>query len=1601
MITPYRTFKLRVLMGLLFTTSLLPAQVTTATYDFQSLSVGLIAGQDNWQYMGNMNTSNNTAGSANCGIPSAAAPARVATTVSSGLYTGGLALFNPGTTGGTHCFVSRKNNAAWAYTIAPASDYLIMQFDYDNGNWWSESVNLGSDRNNDGNYSATCMTADANELGIGLSFVAGNILLHRADGTTITTTRPWAGWISYRITIDLRANGGQGAGYVCHRVLGTSGPWIPIGAFQNINMNINASSLNQNNLQRLDGMVVQQDAGGAGTVDNISISTYKNSNLIPVNTCIGSTLNLTSLTVPGTTVYSWKTPAGNTYTTSAASFSLANVTAAHGGTYNLSTDHCPPLTWTVGVKVNPVPVMTSVKSVTVCSGSDPNIIFTSNPGSTYSWIAASHPNVSGESLTTQTTGVLNNTLTSGSAVAETVIYSVTPTSTLGNCVGALQQVSVTVNPVLVPTVSIAASSGSICAGASVSFTATPGNGGTAPIYQWQVNGLNAGSGSTFSSATLNNNDVVEVILTSNEVCVSPATANSNTIIMTVNPVLVPTVSIAASSTTLCAGTSASFTATPGNGGTAPIYQWQVNGVNAGNGSTFSSATLNNNDVVHVILTSNEVCVSPATANSNTIIMTVNPVLVPTVSIAASSASICVGASVSFTATPTNGGSAPMYQWQVNGLNAGNGSTFSSATLNNNDVVEVILTSNEVCVSPATANSNTIIMTVNPVLVPTVSIAASSTTLCAGTSASFTATPGNGGTAPIYQWQVNGVNAGNGSTFSSATLNNNDVVHVILTSNEVCVSPATANSNTIIMTVNPVLVPTVSIAASSASICVGASVSFTATPTNGGSAPMYQWQVNGLNAGNGSTFSSATLNNNDVVEVILTSNEVCVSPATANSNTISVTVNPVLVPTVSIAASSASICAGASVSFTATPGNGGTAPMYQWQVNGVNAGNGSTFSSSTLNNNDVVEVILTSNAVCVSPATANSNTITMTVNPVLTPAVSIAASSASICAGTNVSFTATPTNGGTAPIYQWQVNGVNAGNGSTFSSATLNNNDVVEVILTSNEVCVSPATANSNTIAMTVNPVLVPTVSIAASSASICAGTSVSFTATPTNGGTAPVYQWLVNGVNAGNGSVFSSATLNNNDVVEVILTSNEVCVSPATANSNTISVTVNPVLVPTVSIAASSTSICAGASVSFTATPTNGGTAPIYQWQVNGVNAGNGSTFSSATLNNNDVVHVILTSNEVCVSPATANSNTIIITVNPVLVPTVSIAASSGSICAGTSASFTATPGNGGTAPIYQWQVNGVNAGNGSTFSSVTLNNNDVVHVILTSNEVCVSPLTANSNTIILTVLNTVEASVTSVASATSICAGTGISFTATPVHGGSAPGYQWQVNGINVGGNSPVFNSNTLLHGDRVTVIMTSSLPCVLPSSVSSAPIVLLVRPVPVASFVYAPLQVTDIAPDVSFQNTSLNSTSWTWYFGNGGTSGLEHPTYAFPGAGTYTVTLEAKNGNCISTTTRVIRVEEVSTYYMPNVFTPNGDGINDYFGPVGFGISDENYEMRIFNRWGELIYKASSASAAWDGRTPAGPVAEGVYVYVIEFNWMGTYKERIKKAGHVTLLR
>lgn len=477
-------------------------------------------------------------------------------------------------------------------------------------------------------------------------------------------------------------------------------------------------------------------------------------------------------------------------------------------------------------------------------------------------------------------------------------------------------------------------------------------------------------------------------------------------------------------------------------------------------------------------------------------------------------------------------------------------------------------------------------------------------ICNNESVTFTANATNEGTSPIYQWRKNGINVGTNSyTYTDNSLANGDIITCKLISNSECVSPDSAISNAITMSVNNLPASVVISANPSNIICTGTQVNFTATPTNGGATPHFQWQVNGVNiGGNQPGLTLNNLANNDIVTCRLATSAACATPDTAISNSIAMNVTPTVLPTISIASNEGNvICAGTNVIYTANITNGGNNPIYQWKRNGQNVGfNSDTFSINTLNNNDIITCHLTSDANCATPTTVIATGITMTVNSTAAVSANIVANTGTtICIGSNVTFTANITNGGSSPVYQWKKNGNNVGtNSNTYTDSTLLHNDVISCFVTSSSSCANPDTVTSNTLTMNVLSYQSPTIVIAATqNDTICSGTNVVFTTNITNGGNNPSYTWLLNGniISVATSATYSKNNLTNNDTISCLLKSNYTCLDTNDIVSNSIYKVVLPK--PTAD-AGSDQTILQGGSTILTA---SGGDA--YLWSTNDTTA--------------------------------------------------------------------------------------------------------------------------------------------------------------------------------------------------------------------------------------------------------------------------------------------------------------------------------------------------------------------------------------------------------------
>ncbi len=197
------------------------------------------------------------------------------------------------------------------------------------------------------------------------------------------------------------------------------------------------------------------------------------------------------------------------------------------------------------------------------------------------------------------------------------------------------------------------------------------------------------------------------------------------------------------------------------------------------------------------------------------------------------------------------------------------------------------------------------------------------------------------------------------------------------------------------------------------------------------------------------------------------------------------------------------------------------------------------------------------------------------------------------------------------------------------------------------------------------------------------------------------------------------------------------------------------------------------------------------------------------------------------------------------------------------------------------------------------------------------------------------------------------------------------------------------------VSVTVTDTNGC---SNALLSPDLITVRPSPTAAFDPSVLVTTLDRSTVLFMDQSTDAQSWFWLFGDadGTTSTTTSPFFRFPAVDCYTVTLTVTNAEaCTDTASREICIVDVPAVFIPNSFTPDGDGINDSFHAVIVGEHLLEFELTVFDRWGGVIFSSNTPDSSWDGAgTPIGT-----------YTWKLRYKDAEAGGkqlfGHVNLLR
>ncbi len=201
------------------------------------------------------------------------------------------------------------------------------------------------------------------------------------------------------------------------------------------------------------------------------------------------------------------------------------------------------------------------------------------------------------------------------------------------------------------------------------------------------------------------------------------------------------------------------------------------------------------------------------------------------------------------------------------------------------------------------------------------------------------------------------------------------------------------------------------------------------------------------------------------------------------------------------------------------------------------------------------------------------------------------------------------------------------------------------------------------------------------------------------------------------------------------------------------------------------------------------------------------------------------------------------------------------------------------------------------------------------------------------------------------------------------------------------------------ISLDITSPIGC---STSRAFPNWILIDSLPIADFTFNPDRITNFEPEVSFLDQSIRAAAWEWSFDQYGSTILQNPSFVFPDTGLMEVQLVITHlYGCLDTMIQYIDVEPQVTYFLPNAFTPNEDGTNEFFRGGGFFRGMRDFRMKIVNRWGGVVFESSDPMEGWNGmKNNVGRMSpNGVYMVLVRFTGPRGMPRELK--GFATLIR
>jgi gliding motility-associated-like protein len=1346
-------------------------------------------------------------------------------------------------------------------------------------------------------------------------------------------------------------------------------------------------------------------ASGSVTITKLPITTILYSG---TPYCSNSANPTPTLNVDGTNGIYTYTPSGLSIDANAGTINLASSTV---GTYTITntvaaSNGCPTVVSSYPITISQLPSAIFNYSAT------PYCINGSNPSPSYTGTATAG--------TFSATAGLSVNVSSGSVnigASSAGTFTVTNTISAANgCPDVSEINTITINPIATAS---AGTDAVICA--SNSYSLAGSIGGAATTLSWTTNGNgtfnNATTGLSVYTPSASDISAGNVILTitSNDPA-GPCSSAIDAMTLSINPT--PTVSAGSTNTLTCSNTTLSL-----SGSGTGTYSW--NGPGIISGSNTATPTINLPGTYSLVVTSALSCpssISTVSISQNT--------TTPSPTASNSTTLTCLTTTASLIGGPASG---VTYQWSgpaITGISttqnivasaSGTYTLLVKSTVNGcTNTAVTSVTQNTV--APITTGSTTgsITCTTNTInLNSTLAgmnytwTAPSGSSILSGSSLQNAVGQGLG-TYSVYV--LNPTNNCTYSTTTAAIQNTTTPSGVSAGSNQslICgVSSVTltgtatptnssvnwlggvcGSSTNFITTACAPGAYTLSVAhpiTGCVSISTVAVVSSTDTPQATVNAV-----TNSITCTNSLVIIGVTLNNSDPVNYSWSGSGISGASNTAvitttASGTYSVTITntvtscqaiyTAIVPTnttpviVTISSASSITCSSPTETLNVSP----VGAQYNYSWNGTSITSGGTTTNPVVDLGGDFDVTITNTiSGCVGTAT-----VTVPSDTVL-PVVFISAPSVTTtCADPTATLNISPTPS-TDITYAWAAPSTGALDSYAVSNPVASGNGIFTVVVT-NTISGCASSATQNTIEV-IPDAAIPSTTLSISSVSITCSVPTPSVSLTTNIGTTS-YNWspssgIVSGTENTSTPSFSAA----GTYSAIVTNTTSGCATSANLNVVTVSLDNTTPSITLTSALNSGTITCSTTSITVTPTITPSSNLS-YTWTSNTGSGIAGATNQAVATFTNAGTYSLAITNTItgCVSIIDASSEyTVSVDANT---PNVSIAAtSSNSIIGCGVGSSTVTLGSTivtTNSPIITWLPNNASTPTLAVTSAgiYTLMVVDAVNSCSATAQYTVigntnPPQNVNAGTSVSTACNTSSVTLNGTTTSTNVS------------YFWSGPTPTCILSGSNTS------NAVVNMQGNYTLIVSDNLTGCQSTATVN------VIQTIVVASFTANP--VTGNAPlATTFSNTSVGAITYGWDFGDSNTSSQQNPNNTFT-SGTYTVTLTASSGACVSTTTMIIIanqvVEDSLVIEIPNVFTPNNDNVNDLYEIKTTGVKEVS--LQIFNRWGEMLYDKTDSKVAWNGLTQGGmSVPVGTYFYFVKA--LGYNGKEVQKQGSVSLFR